>query len=374
MPSTYDIVSVVGARPQFVKLAPVARALAKIDSISHRVVHTGQHYDERMSAVFFDELALPRPDLDLEVGSGTHAAQTGAMLALLEDSFLEKRPNVVVVYGDTNSTLAATLAATKIHIPVAHIEAGLRSFNRSMPEEVNRLVADHCADRLYAPTPIAMDNLANENLLDRAVLSGDVMRDVVEHNRQLANRKSAALVDFDLNCGQFALLTVHRPSNTEVEVLQPILELLAQRASQECPIVFPAHPRARSLLDKMNFSDSRWFRVVEPLAYLDMLNLLENAALVVTDSGGVQKEAAFLHTPCITMRDETEWTETIEMGVNQLVGSDSEALGRAYDSVRESGDQFDESVIKLIDTNYGTGNAAELIAQDLSRWCSSFDE
>lgn len=371
MSSKIAIVSIVGARPQFVKLAPVARALEQAGSFAHRVIHTGQHYDDRMSAVFFDELELPLPDIDLEVGSGSHGVQTGAMLARLEEAFESDRPDVVLVYGDTNSTLAATLAATKIHIPVAHIEAGLRSFNRTMPEEINRLVADHCGDRLYAPTPTAMENLADEQLTDRAVQSGDVMRDAVLHNRQLAKDKSRVLDTLKLEPGEYGLLTIHRPVNTTAESLETILAALESQAAATLPLIFPVHPRTRPLVRELGYEKSQAIRVIEPAAYLDMLQLLEGAAVVVTDSGGVQKEAAFLSTPCITLRDETEWTETIEMGVNRLVGQDASAIKDAFSGVLESEDIFDKVVAKELDRHYGNGASAGLIASDLVSWCAT---
>jgi len=366
--SKIGIVSIVGARPQFVKLAPVARALEQAGSFAHRVIHTGQHYDDRMSAVFFDELELPRPDIDLEVGSGSHGVQTAAMLAGLEEAFESNRPDVVLVYGDTNSTLAATLAATKIHIPVAHIEAGLRSFNRSMPEEINRLVADHCGDRLYAPTPTAMKNLAAEHLADRAVQSGDVMRDAVLHNRQLAREKSRALETLQLEPGQYGLLTIHRPINTTAESLEKILGALESQAAATLPLIFPVHPRTRPLVSELGYDRSSALRVIEPSAYLDMLQLLEGAAVVVTDSGGVQKEAAFLSTPCITLREETEWTETIDMGVNRLVGQNVAAIKDAFAGILEPEDVFDKAVAKELDRHYGNGASAGLIASDLVSW------
>ena len=370
MTSKTAVVSIVGARPQFVKLAPVARALEQVGSFAHRVIHTGQHYDDKMSAVFFDELELPRPDIDLEVGSGSHGVQTGAMLARLEEALESNRPDLVLVYGDTNSTLAATLAATKIHVPVAHIEAGLRSFNRTMPEEINRLVADHCGDRLYAPTPTAMMNLANENLADRAMQSGDVMRDAVLHNRHLAREKSRALETLKLKPGQYGLLTIHRPINTTAENLQKILGVLESQAAAMLPLIFPVHPRTRRLVNELGFDKSSALRVIEPVSYLDMLQLLEGAAIAVTDSGGVQKEAAFLSTPCMTLREETEWTETIDMGVNWIVGQDTAAISKTFAEILDLQVVFDDAVAKELDRHYGRGNSADLIASDLVSWCA----
>jgi len=366
-----EIVSIVGARPQFIKLAPIARALAKHDTVSHRLIHTGQHYDVQMSAVFFDELELPHPDLNLEIGSASHGVQTGAMLSKLEAAFESPRPHAVLVYGDTNSTLAATLAAAKIHIPVAHIEAGLRSFDRSMPEELNRLVADHCADRLYAPTPAAMRNLERENLSSRAIQTGDVMLDAVLHNRGLAEDKSRIVESLQLTPGRYLLLTVHRASNTTREVLERILAAVSELASESLPVVFPAHPRTRPLAEELGYKASPAFKIVEPAAYLDMLRLIQEASVVLTDSGGVQKEAAFLETPCITLRRETEWVETVELGVNRLVGQDAAAIRAAVEQSTEGESLFNPTVREQMRRSFGSGDAAESIVGDLLHWCNA---
>ena len=371
--TTKDFVSIVGARPQFIKLGPVARALESLDGVEHRVIHTGQHYDDRMSAVFFEELGLPKPDTNLDVGSAGHGEQTGAMLARLENLFESRRPRAVLVYGDTNSTLAATLAAAKLHIPVAHIEAGLRSFNRRMPEEINRIVADHCGDRLYAPTPTAMQNLTDENLADRAVFSGDVMRDAVQHNCEIARANSTILDNFDLAPGEFGLMTVHRPVNTTVAALSAILKSVGDAAAATVPVVFPIHPRTRPLLDKIDCPELSYIKVVEPVAYLDMLQLLDSAAVVITDSGGVQKEAAFLGTPCVTLREETEWVETLEMGVNRLVGQDCGEIKSAVSAMTGRGDIFNARVWRAMDEIYGSGHAAHAIAVDLINWSECFE-
>ena len=370
MSNSITLVSIVGARPQFVKLAPIARALVKHPNVRHRVIHTGQHYDQNMSANFFDELRLPVPDIDLGVGSGGHGAQTGAMLEKLEAAFLSDEPSAVLVYGDTNSTLAATLAAAKIHVPVAHIEAGLRSFNRSMPEEVNRLVADHCGDRLYAPTPQSMENLAREGLQDRAVLTGDVMLDAVLHNIELAKERSEILAKLNIEAGNFGLVTVHRPVNTEGSALTALMDTLASVAANSIPLVFPVHPRTRKVLDEIGFQPPEQLRILEPLPYLDNISMISAAAIVVTDSGGVQKEAAFLHTPCLTMRDETEWTETVKIGVNRLVGDGGGTLASNVAEVLRSKDLFSANVLHEMEAAYGKGNAAEIIVDDLVNWSS----
>jgi len=363
--SSLHIVSIVGARPQFVKLAPISRAFAASGSIRHTILHTGQHYDDNMSTVFFDELKIPKADVNLEIGSASHASQTGRMMEKLEQWFESHRPDVVLVYGDTNSTLAACLAATKIHIAVAHVEAGLRSFNRKMPEEINRVATDHCSDRLYVPTPTGMVNLHAENLAQRAIHSGDVMRDAVQHNIELALSRRTKTQKHNDN--EYGLLTLHRPSNTDSDVLFSLLKVLDTQAQKTMPLIFPAHPRTRTILEKSSFSLSSAIEIVEPLAYLDMLVAVKNAGIVLTDSGGLQKEAAFLGTPCITLREETEWTETIDIGVNQLVGTDSGKLVAAVEKVASGNTGFDEQTELALDSHFGGGDAAQKITDDLLR-------
>ncbi len=367
MDKPLHIVSVVGARPQFVKLAPISRALATNDSVRHTIVHTGQHYDDNMSSVFFDELEIPRPDVNLDIGSTSHAVQTGRMMEQLESWFEANNPDVVVVYGDTNSTLAASLAAAKIHIPVAHIEAGLRSFNRAMPEEINRVATDHCSDRLYAPTPAGMVNLSAENLSSRALLSGDVMRDAVEHSIKLAEARTLAM-----ECPEtdYAMLTLHRPSNTEASVLVPLLEGLNDLAQQQLPMVFPLHPRTRNILEAADASllsanKLASIKFISPLSYLDMLQMVKGASVVLTDSGGLQKEAAFLGTQCITLRNETEWTETIDIGVNRLVGNDQSKIASAMVALSSDNYSIQAQTASKIDDVFGSGDAATEITNDL---------
>lgn len=364
------LVSVVGARPQFVKLAPIVRALEQHNGCTHRIIHTGQHYDDKMSAAFFEQLELPQPNVDLGVGSASQGAQTAAMLAKLEEYLLHEKPAAMLTYGDTNSTLAATLAAAKLHVPVAHVEAGLRSFNRDMPEEVNRLVADHCSDRLYAPTPRAMDNLQKENLVDRALLTGDVMLDAVKHNVELANRKSRALDKYGVDKDQFALVTVHRPVNTTGQALKALLKALEFIAENHLPLVFPVHPRTQAVLEELDYRPGPGLQLVEPLPYLDIITLIQATAVVITDSGGMQKEAAFLMTPCLTMRDETEWTETVDIGVNRLVGNSGSNLVAAFATPWNAAKLFDKSVQERIQEHYGSGNAAEIIVHDCLNWMS----
>ena len=359
------LVSIVGARPQFVKLAPLTRAFEQHAQIQHSIIHTGQHYDDKMSAVFFDELELPKPDLNLDIGSASHAVQTGNMMMRLEEQFLNLKPDAVLVYGDTNSTLAACMAAAKIHLPIAHIEAGLRSFNRKMPEEINRVATDHCSDRLYAPTPTGMSHLRSENLESRAIMTGDVMRDAVMHNIELAHSKSNIVERLELHGKPFAVLTLHRPSNTDTAVLPELIKAINALSADTMPVVFPVHPRTRALLEKTDKQGYSSIRFIEPLAYLDMLSLVQNAAIALTDSGGLQKEAAFLETPCVTLREETEWTETVEMGVNQLVGNDTGLLRDTVNRVVSSSSPFTGQILADMNCFFGTGKAAHVITEDI---------
>ncbi len=333
------VVSIVGARPQFVKLAPVSRAMSAVSeegegTVEDIIVHTGQHYDTSMSDVFFDELQIPRPAVHLEIGSGSHGAQTGRMLEAVESTLLETSPDMVVVYGDTNSTAAGALAAAKLHIPIAHIEAGLRSFNRGMPEEINRIVADHISDLLLAPTETAMENLRREALIESSFNTGDVMLDAVLFNSELAEQKSNILEEMKLVPGEYAVATLHRPVNTDEGNLIRVLDMLAEVATRHIPIVFPAHPRTTAILrsGSTQWSAPEGLMMTEPVGYLDMLKLLRHARLALTDSGGLQKEALFLATPCITLREETEWPETIEAGGNVLTGSSRDKVLNAVDA------------------------------------------
>src|SRR5262245_12860048 len=326
-------VSVVGARPQFVKIAPVSRAIAAHNAaggppIDDLIVHTGQHYDSGMSDVFFSELEIPAPGVRLGVGSGTHGVQTARMLEGIEALLLERKPDVVVVYGDTNSTIAGALAAVKLHIPLAHVEAGLRSFNRRMPEEVNRVATDHLSDLLLAPTATAMKNLQTEGLAAKAQWCGDVMCDAVLYNVVLARRQSRILETLGLTALGYGVVTIHRAESTEGPVLREILATLDEVARGSIPLVFPVHPRTRRMIEDPAFGwrPSPQLRLVEPLGYLDMLRLVEGARIVLTDSGGLQKEAFFLGRPCVTLRTETEWVETVSAGANVVVGLDRAAI------------------------------------------------
>jgi UDP-N-acetylglucosamine 2-epimerase (non-hydrolysing) len=343
---------VVGARPQFVKLAPIARALA--GRAEHIIVHTGQHYDEKMSDAFFRDLGIPAPDLNLAVGSGRHGAQTAAMLGGLEDAFERFSPDWVLTYGDTNSTLAAAVAAVKMHTPVAHLEAGLRSFNRRMPEEHNRVLTDHASDLLLAPTQVAMDHLATEGLAARSVLVGDVMTDVL-----LAERDRVAgdpgFAPVGVEAGNYYVATLHRPDNTDDP--ERLAAILAQLAALDKPVVLLVHPRLRDLAGAANLRlDAGALDPREPFGYPQLVAAVAGSAGVVTDSGGLQKEAFLLRVPCTTVRPETEWVETVELGWNVLVGSDLSVLG---ETVRRP------HPVETDAAPYGDGHAAERVAEAL---------
>ena len=321
MPRLISVVTIVGARPQFIKAAVVHRALAAQGGFRDLLLHTGQHYDERMSAVFFQELGLPAPDWNLEIGSGRHGQQTGRMLEAIEGVLLDARPDWVVVYGDTNSTLAGALAAAKLQIPVAHVEAGLRSFNRQMPEETNRVLTDHVATLLLAPTSTAMANLRREGLpAERCHLVGDVMYDSVLH---LAHRAgNGAMLDREgLAPGRYVLATIHRAENTDSIARLTAILLGLEAVTGDVQVVLPLHPRTRAMLAATGLAGriGAGIRFIDPVGYLDMLALERGARLVVTDSGGVQKEAFFQRVPCLTLRHETEWTELVDTGWNRLV-------------------------------------------------------
>jgi len=313
------ICTIVGARPQFIKAAPVSRAIAA-KGYREVLVHTGQHYDYNMSGTFFKELQIRKPDYYLGVGCGTHGAQTGQMLIKIEKVLLAEKPDLTLVYGDTNSTLAGALAAVKLRLPIAHVEAGLRSFNRAMPEEHNRVLTDHVADLLFCPIQRAVQNLVTEGISRGVYIVGDVMYDATLDNRPIARRNSDVLARLNLEPGAYALVTIHRAANTDDPMrLGQIVEVL-NRVPET--IVFPAHPRTRKALNRLGAHFAAHVRLIEPVGYFDMMILEENARLIATDSGGVQREAYFLGVPCLTLRDETEWTETIEVGWNRLVGTD----------------------------------------------------
>ncbi len=360
------ILTVVGARPQFIKAAIVSRAIACSGSISETIVHTGQHYDDNLSRAFFDDLRIPSPAHNLGVGSGTHGLQTGRMLEKLEQVMLDVRPDIVLVYGDTNSTLAATLAASKLPIPVGHVEAGLRSYNRRMPEEINRIVSDHLSTFLFAPTSTAVENLETEGVpRERIYLTGDVMYDAAIHYGGEADQKSSILERLGLEPKGYILATIHRAENTdEATRLKAIVEAFV-RIAQEMPIVLPLHPRTRSRLIESDLLSSLEgaVRIIEPAGYLDMISLEKNARLIATDSGGVQKEAYFYQVPCVTLRDETEWVELVKAGWNRCV---SPHLGK--DAIKEALMEWSTLFHPPAATEpfYGSGNASQIIVETLT--------
>ncbi len=346
----------IGARPQFIKAAVVSRAITQTEGITEVLVHTGQHYDTNMSDVFFDELDIPRPRHHLGVGGGTHGQNTGRMLEKLDALMQVEKPDCVLVYGDTDSTLAGALAASKLHIPVAHVEAGLRSYNRRMPEEINRVLTDHVSSVLFAPTSTAVKNLAQEGIVGSKVqLVGDVMYDAALFYRSRAKQPADANIA-TLASGCFALCTVHRAENTDDAARMK--GILTGLASAPCPVVFPIHPRTRGRLAQMGLAMPPNVQVIEPVGYLEMVWLELHCRLVITDSGGVQKEAYFHGKPCVTLRDETEWTELVELGVNQLVGVDPKQIAM---SLSMSVDNISFQNKKV----YGIGQSGLRVAQYL---------
>lgn len=330
------LVDVVGARPQFVKLGPILRVIEQHNqahperTIHEVLVHTGQHYDYEMSKIFFDELELKEPDYHLRVGSGTHAVQTGEMLKRIEEVLLKEKPDMVMVYGDTNSTLAGALAAAKLYFPVAHVEAGLRSFNKRMPEEINRVLTDHISDPLFCPTETAVKNLEREGISQGVHLVGDVMYDSVIHNVKLAEKRSKILLRLKIEPKSYALATVHRAENTDDPGrLRSIFQALDEIARDGLPVILPLHPRTRKQLESWELSFHK-LQFIEPVSYLDMLLLEKQARIILTDSGGVQKEAFFSRVPCVTLREETEWVETVTAGWNVLAGTDRQSIIQAF--------------------------------------------
>lgn len=391
------ILSIIGARPQFIKAAIVSRRI-RGKGIKEILVHTGQHYDFNMSDVFFQELNLPKPDYHLGVGSGSHGEQTGKMLIEIEKVLLREKPNIALVYGDTNTTLAGSLAAAKLHIPVAHIEAGLRSYNKNMPEEINRVLTDHCSDVLFCPTETAVKNLQKEGfaniaengkliddnfslprsefavsglnsasrVLPLVVNVGDVMFDIaleVKKTIEETGNEKSVLERYFLETKNYILVTIHRAGNTDnKENLQNILEALKEAAEMGLRIFLPAHPRMQKALKRFNLMSNipKNLIINEPVSYTEMIALESNARLVITDSGGVQKEAYFFKTPCITPRDETEWTELVKAGWNKVVGTKKENIVNAV-----LGDLEEDFTKRKWTDFYGNGNAAEKITKVL---------
>lgn len=371
--------SIVGARPQFVKLAPLTRTLARQgnrvgdDRVEHRIVHTGQHYDAAMSDSFFTDLELPEAAINLGVGSASHARQTASMMSGIEWVINDEKPDLVIVYGDTNSTLAGALVASKLGVPCAHVEAGLRSFNRRMPEEINRILVDHASDLLLAPTQAAMRLLGVEGLSERAVNTGDLMHDSVLHYLPLANQRSTRLDSLGLQRGRFGFVTLHRAENTDDDTrLAALLASLNAIAADHMPLVFPVHPRTSARLKQMtDWSPDSRLLLVEPMPYLDTLALLSQSAFALTDSGGLQKEAMFVGCPCITLRDETEWTETVDAGANRLVGANQARIREAVVASLEQHPTGHADFSKAAASAYGAGNAASRTLEALAQFVST---
>lgn len=333
--SLKTIMTVVGARPQFIKAAPVSRTLA--GSFREVLVHTGQHYDYGMSDVFFEEMEMRPPDFHLGVGGGTHGGQTGKMLIEIEKVLQSVQPDYVLVYGDTNSTLAGALAAAKVQIPLAHVEAGLRSYNRAMPEEINRVLTDHISSLLFCPTDAAVGNLAREGITHGVHRVGDVMYDALLHNLGMARRRSTILPSLGLEKGQYALATIHRAANTDDPAR--LASILLALGSLPTTVVFPVHPRTRNTIRETALVVRENVRMLEPVGHFDILSLQENANCILTDSGGMQKEAYLLGVRCLTLREETEWIETVQAGWNQLVGVDPHVIRTAFEGWHPSGER-----------------------------------
>lgn len=390
-----NLLNLVGARPQFIKVAPILRAIEEFnrnderEAVEEVLVHTGQHYDKEMSDVFFDQLEIKEPEYNLGVGSDSHADQTGEMLKRIEDVLQQEKPDVVMVYGDTNSTIAGALAATKLQIPVAHVEVGLRSHNRRMPEEINRILTDHVSDILFCPTEAAVENLRHEgftNILNKGKLItsedeipleaylektstddhkpqatnhepvvinvGDVMYDAALQNIELAKEKSDILEKHDLVDKEYALVTVHRAGNTDdPKKLRSIFTALDRIAREKMKVILPIHPRTEERLEEFDIEPGA-ITIIDPVPYLDMINLEDNAEVIITDSGGVQKEAYFYEVPCVTLREETEWVETVEAGWNKLVGVKGDSILNAVKGKNALNSREEDRSL------YGTGCAA----------------
>ncbi|MBM4760890.1 UDP-N-acetylglucosamine 2-epimerase (non-hydrolyzing) [Bacillus sp. B15-48] len=347
--------TVIGARPQFIKAAPVSRELRKIHKEIY--VHTGQHYDKNMSDIFFNELDIPKPDYHLNVGSSSHGKQTAKMLDEIERILFEETPDYLLVYGDTNSTLAGALAAAKLHIPVIHIEAGLRSFNKKMPEEINRIMTDHISEFLFCPTETAVKNLENENIKKNVLNVGDVMYDAVLYNRALSEKKTSILQKLGIEPKGYYLITVHRAENTDdPEKMRSIIDAFSKLEGKK---VWPIHPRTRNILINLGIDLNAIpdLFVIDPVGYLDILALESNAKKIITDSGGIQKEAYFLQVPCVTLREQTEWVETLESQANILAGTNVEEILEAIQS----------EVNPSYKNYFGDGQAAVKITEHFSK-------
>ena len=356
------IVTIIGARPQFIKAAVVSRAITASSHIKEQILHTGQHYDQNMNEVFFQKMGIKNPDWQLNCGSLTSQAEMlSGMLTGIEKVLIASSPDCVLVYGDTNSTLAGALAASQLHIPVLHVEAGLRSFNKQMPEEINRILTDHLSTQLFCPTAQAIRNLTNEGITKGVYFTGDVMYDTALLFGEAADETSTIIATLGLQPKNFLLCTVHRAGNTDnPERLTQIMLALVEIATPDCPVILPLHPRTKGYLARYNLNETiatnPSLHLIDPVDYLDMAMLEKNAATILTDSGGIQKEAYFYRTPCITLREETEWTETVDAGWNQLAGYHTEKILECLKNTPAKSEIND----------YGDGHAAEKIVQAIA--------
>ncbi len=349
------IASVIGVRPQFIKASVVSRELRK--KYEELLIHTGQHYDYQMNKIFFDQLNIPEPNYHLDIGSGSHGYQTGEMLKKIEAVLIKEKPDIVITYGDTNSTISGALAASKLHIKTAHIESGLRSFDRSMPEEINRILTDHCSDLLFCPTENAVENLKKEGIEENVYLSGDVMVDSLLSNKEIAESKSTILDDLGLKSKEYIVATIHRASNTDNEQnLKNIVDALSELNET---VVFPLHPRTEKSLKIYGLYDKLKTSVIlsEPLGFFEFIKLMSHSKILLTDSGGIQKEAYVLKVPCITLRENTEWIETVKDGWNVLVGSNKEEITRMATEFHP--------LLERHRNRFGNGNASKNIVSTI---------
>ncbi|MDP7349541.1 MAG: UDP-N-acetylglucosamine 2-epimerase (non-hydrolyzing) [Nitrospinota bacterium] len=353
------IATVIGARPQFIKAAIVSSHIKRKDEINEIIIHTGQHYDKNMSDVFFDELNIPVPSYNLNIGSATHGKQTGRMIEAIEKILFEEHPDKVLLYGDTNSTLAGAIAASKLNIKIAHVEAGMRSFNKTIPEEINRIITDRVSDILFCPTTAAVENLKNEGMRKGVYLVGDVMYDSILYFDKISDVKTELHKKLNLNekdaMEKYILVTIHRQENTDcIENLSSILNAMSQIKEE---IVLPLHPRTKKTIEKEKLSYKENIKIIEPVSYREMLSLEKNAHMILTDSGGVQKEAFIFNVPCITFREETEWVETVENGMNKLTGASTNKILDAYDNFSGNRENLHSDAGKV----YGNGKSASKI-------------
>ncbi len=349
------IITVIGARPQFIKAAMLSRQIAISSDISEIIIHTGQHFDRNMSEIFFEEMKIPKPDYNLGISSMSHGAMTGRQLEEIEKILLDEKPDFVLVYGDTNSTLAGALAAAKLNIKIAHVEAGLRSFNKKMPEEINRILTDHLSAIHFTPTKSATKNLINEGISKESIINvGDIMFDAALYYEKISSDKSKILENNDLKNKEYILATIHRQENTDN--INNLNDIISGLSSSNKKIVLPVHPRTQKIINENKISAGKNLFFISPVGYLDMISLEKNAYKIVTDSGGVQKEAYFHNVPCITLREQTEWIELVEIGANEIVGTDSKSIK----------DALEKDYPKFNHINpYGDGTTAKKITETL---------